>query len=110
MYILYISYHSIPTEFWSGIGIQNTEKYRPIPTEKYRIGMQLYFFSYICLCVHIDSQNSESICTYNLFTLGGGLLEMGLDRAERVWEGSYQSFVGSNRAIEKIKMERSTGP
>jgi hypothetical protein len=27
---------------WYGIGMVNTEKYRLIPTEKYRLGMQLY--------------------------------------------------------------------
>jgi hypothetical protein len=32
----------ILTEFPFGIGMVNTEKYRPIPTEKYRFGMQLY--------------------------------------------------------------------
>ena len=31
----------IPTEIFSGIGFGNTEKYRPIPTEKYRFGIQL---------------------------------------------------------------------
>ena len=31
----------ILTEFSFGIGMVNTEKYRPIPTEKYRLGMQL---------------------------------------------------------------------
>jgi hypothetical protein len=34
----------IPTEIFSGIGIGNTKKYRPIPTEKYRFGIQLYTF------------------------------------------------------------------
>jgi hypothetical protein len=32
----------IQTEFSFGIGMVNTKKYRPIPTEKYRLGMQLY--------------------------------------------------------------------
>jgi hypothetical protein len=31
----------ILTEFSFGIGMVNTEKYRPIPTEKYRLGIQL---------------------------------------------------------------------
>jgi hypothetical protein len=31
----------ILTEFSFGIGMVNTEKYRPIPTEKYRLGKQL---------------------------------------------------------------------
>ena len=32
----------ILTEFSFGIGMVNTEKYRPIPTEKYRLGKTLY--------------------------------------------------------------------
>jgi hypothetical protein len=32
----------ILTEFSFGIGMVNTEKYLPIPTEKYRLGIQLY--------------------------------------------------------------------
>jgi hypothetical protein len=32
----------VPTKFSFGIGMVNTEKYRPIPTEKYRPGKQLY--------------------------------------------------------------------
>jgi len=34
----------VPTEFSFGIGMVNTEKYRPIPTEKYRPGIQLYSY------------------------------------------------------------------
>jgi hypothetical protein len=34
----------VPTEFSFGIGMVITEKYRPIPTEKYRLGIQLYKF------------------------------------------------------------------
>ena len=34
----------ILTEFSFGIGMVNTEKYRPIPTEKYLLGIQLYKF------------------------------------------------------------------
>ncbi len=35
----------ILTEFSFGIGMVNTEKYRPIPTEKYRLGKQLYYIA-----------------------------------------------------------------
>ena len=41
-YVLFVS--TVPiilTEFSFGIGMVITEKYRPIPTEKYRFGMQL---------------------------------------------------------------------
>ena len=38
----------IPTEIFSGIGIGNTEKYQPIPTEKYRFGIQLYLKQLNC--------------------------------------------------------------
>jgi len=31
------------TEFSFGIGMVITEKYQPIPTKKYRLGIQLYF-------------------------------------------------------------------
>ncbi len=31
----------VPTEFSFGIGMEITEKYQPIPTEKYRLGIQL---------------------------------------------------------------------
>ena len=36
----------------------------------------------------------------------GGTLERRLDRAERVGEDAYLSFGGSNRAAEKMKIER----
>jgi hypothetical protein len=36
------------TEFSFGIGMVNTEKYRPIPTEKYRFGIQLYLKQLNC--------------------------------------------------------------
>jgi hypothetical protein len=34
----------VPTEFSFGIGMVNTEKYRPIPTEKYRPNTTLVIF------------------------------------------------------------------
>ena len=35
------------TEFSFGIGMVNTEKYRPNTDRKYRIGIQLYYFYYL---------------------------------------------------------------
>ena len=35
-------YRNVPTEFSFGIGMVNTEKYRPNTDRKYRIGIQLY--------------------------------------------------------------------
>ncbi len=40
-YIFVSTIPKILTEFSFGIGMVNTEKYRPIPTEKYQLGKQL---------------------------------------------------------------------
>jgi hypothetical protein len=42
-YVLFVhTIPKVPTEISFGIGMVNTKKYRPIPTGKYRFGIQLY--------------------------------------------------------------------
>jgi hypothetical protein len=62
----------ILNEFSFGIGMVNTEKYRPIPTEKTRLGMQLYYWSEprIILCLWIPTQSLICVCACDSFVCG----------------------------------------